>query len=262
MTQRTLTNRRSGDSLVTTMSNSEAALKLSKLSQGSDREHWLWYWIHKFVIEAETNPADLGDALDRVSYLFLFAIGNGLQRPRIRARYKTRRYQLYLSRRGTLCFKVAELVDGTERDFGADKYMGCINEGRFLVYKERPMQPIDNEFLDQLRGDTVKFLAECSKDLGTCCYCNLPLDDPRSKTAGYGRKCAKNWGLPWGDGVDFDTAPNFMRWLMLDEDLQFSMKELRADPHCNAKWEALADYCEDNGLRRVNHPDRHVVLPR
>jgi len=33
---------------------------------------------------------------------------------------------------------------------------------------------------------------------GHCCFCNLKLDDERSTSVGYGRTCAKNWGVPWG----------------------------------------------------------------
>lgn len=32
-----------------------------------------------------------------------------------------------------------------------------------------------------------------------CIYCGLELTDDRSITAGYGPKCASNYGLPWGD---------------------------------------------------------------
>jgi hypothetical protein len=33
---------------------------------------------------------------------------------------------------------------------------------------------------------------------GHCCFCNIKLDDERSTSVGYGRTCAKNWGVPWG----------------------------------------------------------------
>ncbi len=33
---------------------------------------------------------------------------------------------------------------------------------------------------------------------GHCCFCNLKLDDERSTAVGYGKTCAKNWGMPWG----------------------------------------------------------------
>ncbi len=34
-----------------------------------------------------------------------------------------------------------------------------------------------------------------------CCFCNKPLTDPRSETAGYGETCASRYGLPWGVAV-------------------------------------------------------------
>jgi hypothetical protein len=33
---------------------------------------------------------------------------------------------------------------------------------------------------------------------GRCCFCDLPLKDERSTAVGYGRTCAKNWGVAWG----------------------------------------------------------------
>jgi hypothetical protein len=33
---------------------------------------------------------------------------------------------------------------------------------------------------------------------GRCCFCRLPLSDPRSTAVGYGEVCAGHYGLPWG----------------------------------------------------------------
>ncbi len=43
---------------------------------------------------------------------------------------------------------------------------------------------------------------------GNCCFCGLPLTDPRSTGAGYGPICADNWGLPWGaETIAPDVCP-------------------------------------------------------
>lgn len=34
---------------------------------------------------------------------------------------------------------------------------------------------------------------------GRCCFCRIALTDERSTLAGYGKKCAQNFGLDWGD---------------------------------------------------------------
>lgn len=40
--------------------------------------------------------------------------------------------------------------------------------------------------------------AEHGRLTGHCCFCNLALTDERSTAVGYGKKCADNFGLPWG----------------------------------------------------------------
>lgn len=34
---------------------------------------------------------------------------------------------------------------------------------------------------------------------GRCCFCNTALTDERSTAVGYGKTCAGNYGLPWGN---------------------------------------------------------------
>jgi hypothetical protein len=50
----------------------------------------------------------------------------------------------------------------------------------------------------------AKEYAEATKEridgvlTGRCCFCNKHLQDERSTDVGYGKTCAKNYGLPWG----------------------------------------------------------------
>lgn len=47
---------------------------------------------------------------------------------------------------------------------------------------------------------------------GNCCFCAQELTDPRSNPneggVGYGPTCAKNFGLPWGEGIRFEGHPD------------------------------------------------------
>jgi hypothetical protein len=54
------------------------------------------------------------------------------------------------------------------------------------------------DFLTLFAQDPAKFAAEYGIKSGKCCFCRLPLTDPRSTSTGYGPVCAKNYGLPWG----------------------------------------------------------------
>jgi hypothetical protein len=75
-----------------------------------------------------------------------------------------------------------------------------------------PSQKIEAETAKFLRGFLKELAANptaCTKKYGQlsghCMYCNSPLTDPKSKSAGYGQTCAKHWGLPWGSINEFFT---------------------------------------------------------
>jgi hypothetical protein len=53
--------------------------------------------------------------------------------------------------------------------------------------------------LQQLSADPVRVATEYGRLTGHCCFCRLPLKDARSTAVGYGRTCAKNWGVSWGE---------------------------------------------------------------
>lgn len=53
--------------------------------------------------------------------------------------------------------------------------------------------------LKALAQDPAKIAGEDGKLLGRCCFCRGPLSDERSTLVGYGRRCAYNFGLDWGE---------------------------------------------------------------
>jgi len=52
--------------------------------------------------------------------------------------------------------------------------------------------------LRALSRHPVETAAKHGKLHGRCCFCHLPLSDPKSTAVGYGKVCAENYGLPWG----------------------------------------------------------------
>lgn len=54
-------------------------------------------------------------------------------------------------------------------------------------------------FLQKMSADPVGTAKEQARLTKRCMFCELPLKDERSTAMGYGRTCAKNWDLPWGD---------------------------------------------------------------
>jgi Family of unknown function (DUF6011) len=54
------------------------------------------------------------------------------------------------------------------------------------------------ELLAAVDDNPAKAAAAYGEATKTCCFCERDLDDERSITVGYGRNCAKRWGLEWG----------------------------------------------------------------
>lgn len=53
--------------------------------------------------------------------------------------------------------------------------------------------------LKALAQEPAKVAGEDGKLLGRCCFCRGALSDDRSTLVGYGRRCAYNFGLDWGE---------------------------------------------------------------
>lgn len=259
----TLTNRRTGEQLETLETNYDAAVHFAEEFQ--DKEHWLWFWIHKAIQERQQSPR-LGAALKLIQHMFLLSIGYGLKMPKIRLHYRDRRYVLYLSRRGTLCIKRGLLIPGTHDPVGDQQYIGCIYGGTFLPgsvgygsNEKYQLAEEEQDFLNRLSTDPTTFMAECSKDMGSCCYCGKQLDDESSKKAGYGPICAKRWGLPWGPKIDFEKAPNFAR--QYDDNAAGLMDEILDDPSNESSWKIFSDWLEERGLPRAEVPKNGSRIP-
>jgi uncharacterized protein (TIGR02996 family) len=265
-TTRTLRNNRSGEVVNTTLSNEEA-LAVFNQTHGHNDEHWLWYWIHKLAAERSRGQAT-GEAMAFLGDIFVYAIGQGLTRPMLRLHYKDQRFKWYLSQRGTLCLKTGGLSgpaeDGHRDPVGDERYIGCLLRGRFLARKdgsrEYKLNETEQEFLDNLAADPVGFIAQCGKDMARCCYCNQPLEDPRSKEVGYGKICAGRWGLPWGSPEYMEKAPSFSK--VHNMGAAGLCQAIRANPDDEFNWLVFADWLEDKGLPRCKMPRRGVTMPR
>jgi uncharacterized protein (TIGR02996 family) len=154
----------------------------------------------------------------------------------------------------------------TQDPEGDEVYAGCLLRGRFLparndqTRQERPLLPVEREFLDRMSADPVGFVAECGRDMGRCCYCNMPLEDERSKVVGYGPTCAKRWGLPWGDPAYMEKAPSFAK--AYGEKAHGLLSGVRSEPENELRWNVFADWLQENGLPRCEKPKGRPTLPR
>lgn len=93
----------------------------------------------------------------------------------------------------------------TTVDKGADDRRGWFGriqrDGRYECSQAIEGTPEASAIAAQLvrfAANPAEVAAEHGRLTGHCCFCNLALTDERSTAVGYGKTCAKNFGLPWG----------------------------------------------------------------
>jgi hypothetical protein len=264
-TPRTLTNDRTGRSIQTAASNAELLTVFAETAPGN---HWLWFWLADHHQKNTLVPSSQGKAEMRefLADSFLLAAGMGLKNPMIRLKHGDWRYKIYLSKAGNVCFKAGRLHAGTTKPDGDEEYMGCLVRGQWKVNDRRKMLDPNISFMEELEADPPGLMARCSKDMGRCCYCNQPLEDQRSKDAGYGETCAERWGLPWGTSYD-EKVPSFAQvWAGaipgMQQDIRAVCKGIRENPNDTVRWAILADALEEAGLpHRPKVPPYGAKLP-
>lgn len=264
---RTIINCKDNRSINTELTNAQLCEEFGKYATD---DHWLWYFMAQYVEEQRKIPTESRlQTVEMMSFLgdnFLFAIGMGLLRPMIRVHSEGRRYKIYLSQRGTLCFKSGALVHGTNDPDGDEQYMGCLTRGKFLPTDSRVVLDQELMFIAKLTIDPVGFLAQASKDMSRCCYCYKALEDVRSKDVGYGATCAQRWGLPWGKSYD-EKVPSFAQlWSgqvsSVKRDIRGICKAIRTNPYDDLNWAVLGDALNECGYeKRPSAPARRVVVP-
>lgn len=264
----TYRNDRTNQEVILPLSPLELASEFAKLTEGRS---WLYFYMAKTVEELRTAPG-MRDALAFISDTFVLAVGRGLTNPMIRLGFREydRRYKIYIARTGTVCIKGGNLVPGTSDPLGDEEYIGCLYSGRFRANDRRTLLEGDKEFLDRLQKDPVAFFIKCSKDMDRCCYCNRPLEDPRSKDAGYGATCALRWGLPWGNKKGDQNFSSFADlWSRTGvekrRDIRGLCLAIRTTPRDELPWLALRDALEEAGWpdnRLPSMPKKVVKIPR
>jgi hypothetical protein len=79
-----------------------------------------------------------------------------------------------------------------------------VSTGEVVLRQDGPALKDDiMELLAEFTAEPTEVAIRHGKLTGNCCFCSLPLSDPRSLNAGYGDTCAKHWHLPWGAKPDY-----------------------------------------------------------
>jgi hypothetical protein len=167
-----------------------------------------WYWLHKYALEGDTPKIDLDQRTgDFAPIIRLF---QGVER---HSRFP--KVNLLLPANPIKAAGLQQALGLAWASGATARFPGTINVtnaapfGRVVWYGRifpggtfHHSGYCDEHVLYLLRRfaqDPVGTAAEHGRRNGKCCFCDNPLNDPRSARVGYGSVCAVLWNLPFGD---------------------------------------------------------------
>ena len=158
-----------------------------------------WYWVDQLTQRVKGLEPIYGD-FKAILVMFQIAAANdrgtALKRPKVRLMTEEGRF-VQLNFKPQEGSDVDVYVDGWA-GHGYRKFAGKIQENQIVPYRDDRMTDDVKLTLQEFSLDPMKTAKAMAGRLGCCMYCGQRLTDDRSKEAGYGPVCAKNWGLPWG----------------------------------------------------------------
>lgn len=152
--------------------------------------HWVGVLTERYV---EIEPL-YGD-FKAIQVMFRLA-ADKIKQPKVRLQTEEGRYvQLNFNPKSK---QIDVYVDGWA-GHGYRKFAGWIKDAETLVpyMRDRMTDDVKN-VIQELALDPEQVSKTMAARLGVCIYCAQRLTDERSKSAGYGPVCAKNYGLAWG----------------------------------------------------------------
>lgn len=148
-------------------------------------------WLHvlaHWAITPREEPATTDSLPLTIAMLQKVRDDGNKKFPKVRLQIDGQLVQLALSRKGTV-----NVTDG--RAYGVNKYFGAIQPNGAL----REGRDVTPDVLTLLRAVELNAASAVKRySTGQCCFCRLELTTLESRTAGYGKTCAKNHSLPWG----------------------------------------------------------------
>lgn len=155
-----------------------------------------WPWVHKLLAP---EPAPVGDkAFPRIPAIFELA-GTHLKWPKITVTtwHGKEIDVLRFGRAGERSRYHGQIMINSDGYYDERTYYGRIDAaGSF--YPAKDTHPALAEILVSMNISIQDFAYQQGLATGNCIFCSLTLSDERSVTAGFGKKCASNYGLPWG----------------------------------------------------------------
>lgn len=153
------------------------------------------YFIRRSDAPAARQTAAVGDM---AGVLALFAKAAHLKNRAIMLRCGTLDIRLTIATARAQVPGSINVVDETSPD---GRWLGrVLVAGTFEASRKFSTPREVTDQLVALARDPADVAAAYGRLTGKCAFCGLPLSDEkgRSQAVGYGRKCAQNYGLPWG----------------------------------------------------------------
>jgi hypothetical protein len=158
-----------------------------------------WHWVRKLgAPQTQTATANVGDF---GAVIAMFATAAQTKKfPKITLALADGR-AVVLKVAGAQSAQPGTVTVTDGRPFGSNVFYGRVApSGDWQVSRT-----IDTETATSVTALLTRFAAEPlavaaahGHETHRCCFCNITLTDPRSKTAGYGPICAGKFGLAWG----------------------------------------------------------------
>lgn len=180
----------------------DLAAKFEKHGRLSDDQ---WVWVHvkanKLAAVGEPDTNDSGIKVDAKPLLDMFdrVVGGGkLKYPKLHMLDIESGMQIVFALAGAASKVPGSVGVMSEGKYGERSWFGRIlRDGLFRPANDCP--ECMKKFVVLFAADPVSVAKQHGASTGHCCFCNALLSDERSKIVGYGKTCASNWGMPWGE---------------------------------------------------------------
>jgi len=191
--------------------NGDLSFAASLLEQYQDR-HTLsvkqWYWIDELAKRAEaqvTAQAAAPKAAPAPAPATLLPLIELFDKAAQRMQFPTLVFScdgrdLKLTRTGVQAREPGAIsVTSARGGFNSRRFYGTVGrDGRLRGNSATAALPALQGVLETIAADPLAYARAYGLETKECCFCATELTDPRSRAAGYGPTCAKNYGLPWG----------------------------------------------------------------
>lgn len=160
------------------------------------------YWIIELAKRADApiKQAISVGSFEGVKALFARAQQN-LRHPKINLAIGDQPIELSVAGPKSKAPGTINVTDGGP--YGANIWFGRVTEAGSWEASNKSNSDAVVELLTELAADPAGVAGKYGRLSGRCCFCNRKLTDEQSTAAGFGRTCAKNFGLldQWNEAV-------------------------------------------------------------